>query len=72
MTMYEQGKNALASGDYKRYTQWELLYTFEYICSTLLKPLWLRIDALDQLHQYEDVASATLAQPGLPGEEFIP
>ena len=37
---------------YKRYTQWELLWiylnTFEYICSTLLKPLF----SINAIHIY--------------------
>lgn len=70
MTMYEQGKNALASGHYNDALNHANALLAQDPNHT--EALWLRIDALDQLHRYEDVASATLAQPDLPGEEFIP
>ena len=59
--MYEQGKNALASGHYNDALNHANALLAQDPNHT--EALWLRIDALDQLHRYEDVASATLALP---------
>lgn len=61
MTTYEQGKHAFAAGYYND--------ALHHAAALLVQDpnhtgaLWLRIDALNQLHRYEDVASATLALP---------
>ena len=69
MTTYEQGKHAFAAGYYNDALNHANALLAQDPNHT--EALWLRIDALDQLHRYDDVASATLGQPGLPGEEFI-
>lgn len=61
MSLYIKGKEALFQGFYK-----EALQCANSILQhepSNVDALWLRIDALDRLHRYDDVAKATLALP---------